>query len=54
MDDDVVTAGPVEAARALVSERFADARAAFLGPGILSARRTTTSDLDIVVVLAGS
>jgi hypothetical protein len=43
----------VEAARAIVSERFPGVRAAFLGAGILSARRTATSDLDIVVVLAG-
>lgn len=44
---------PVEDARALVSERFPAALAAFLGGGVLSSRRTTTSDLDIVVVLAG-
>jgi hypothetical protein len=44
---------PVPDARALVAERFPDALAAFLGGGILSARRTATSDLDIVVVLAG-
>ncbi len=44
---------PVEDARALVSERFPAALAAFLGPGVLSSRRTATSDLDIVVVLAG-
>lgn len=44
---------PVEAARALVSERFPAALAAFPGDGVLSARRTATSDLDIVVVLAG-
>jgi hypothetical protein len=44
---------PVEDARALVAERFPAARAAFLGGGILSPRRTATSDLDIVVVLAG-
>ena len=44
---------PVEDARALVAERFPAARAAFLGGGILSARRTATSDLDIVVVLTG-
>jgi hypothetical protein len=44
---------PVADARALVAERFPDARAAFLGGGILSARRTATSDLDIVVVLPG-
>ena len=44
---------PIEDARALVAERFPAARAAFLGGGILSARRTATSDLDIVVVLPG-
>jgi hypothetical protein len=44
---------PVADARALVRQRFPDARAAFLGGGVLSARRTTTSDLDIVVVLDG-
>ncbi len=43
----------VEVARALVAERFPAVRAAFLGGGILSAHRTATSDLDIVVVLAG-
>lgn len=45
---------PVQDARALIAERFPDALAAFLGGGILSARRTATSDLDIVIVLAGS
>jgi hypothetical protein len=44
---------PVQDARALVAERFPEAIAAFLGGGILSARRTATSDLDIVVVVAG-
>jgi hypothetical protein len=44
---------PVEVARAVVAERFPDALAAFLGGGVLSAYRTTTSDLDIVVLLAG-
>jgi hypothetical protein len=44
---------PVADARALVAERFPDARAAFLGGGVLSARRTATSDLDIVVILTG-
>ncbi len=44
---------PVADARALIAERFPDARVAFLGGGILSARRTATSDLDIVVVLPG-
>jgi hypothetical protein len=44
---------PVADARALVSERFPAARAAFLGGGVLSARRTATSDLDIVVLVDG-
>jgi hypothetical protein len=44
---------PVEDARALVSERFPGALAAFLGGGVLSPRRTATSDLDIVIILAG-
>jgi hypothetical protein len=44
---------PVADARALVSERFPGALAAFLGGGILSARRTATSDLDIVVLIDG-
>ncbi len=44
---------PVADARALIAERFPAARAAFLGGGILTARRTATSDLDIVVVLPG-
>lgn len=42
---------PVADARALVSERFPDAAGAFLGGGVLSDRRTATSDLDIVVLL---
>jgi hypothetical protein len=44
---------PVADALALVAERFPAARAAFLGGGVLSARRTMTSDLDIVVVIDG-
>ena len=44
---------PIEDARALVGERFPDALAAFLGGGVLSGSRTATSDLDVVVVLAG-
>src|SRR3984885_16228343 len=44
---------PVADARALIAERFPTARAAFLGGGVLSARRTATSDLDIVVVIDG-
>jgi hypothetical protein len=42
---------PEADARALVSERFPEVRAAFLGGNVLSQRRTPTSDLDIVVVL---
>jgi len=42
---------PVADARALVSERFPTALAAFLGGGVLSDRRTPTSDLDIVVIV---
>jgi hypothetical protein len=41
---------PETDARALVTARFPAARAAFLGAGVLSARRTPTSDLDIVVI----
>jgi hypothetical protein len=42
---------PVTDARTLVSERFPTALAAFLGGGVLSDRRTPTSDLDIVVIV---
>jgi hypothetical protein len=42
---------PVSAATGFVAERFADARAAFLGGGVLGPLRTPTSDLDVVVVL---
>jgi len=44
---------PEADARALVIDRFPAARAAFLGGGVLSARRTPTSDLDIVVLVDG-
>lgn len=44
---------PIDAAQRLVSERFPTAIAAFLAGSVLSSRRTETSDLDIVVVLAG-
>jgi hypothetical protein len=44
---------PMADAAALVADRFPGALAAFLGGGVLSARRTATSDLDIVVVIAG-
>jgi hypothetical protein len=45
---------PADDARALVTEHFPEARAAFLGGGVLSASRTATSDLDIVVIVAES
>jgi hypothetical protein len=44
---------PVADASAFVSERFPAARAAFLGGGVLSPHRTSTSDLDIVVIIDG-
>jgi hypothetical protein len=44
---------PIADARALVTEQFPAALAAFLGGGVLSDRRTATSDLDIVVLLDG-
>ncbi len=44
---------PVEAASRIVAERFGNPLAAFLGGGVLSEHRTATSDLDIVVLLAG-
>lgn len=43
----------VEAAHLIVGTRFPEASAAFLTGSALSARRTSTSDLDIVVVLQG-
>lgn len=42
---------PVETARRLVAERFPDATAAWLSGSVVSGRATSTSDLDIVVVL---
>jgi len=42
---------PVSAATAFVASRFADARTAFLGGGVLGPLRTPTSDLDVVVLL---
>jgi hypothetical protein len=44
---------PVGDARALAAELFPRARAAFLGGGVLTSRRTATSDLDVVVIIAG-
>ncbi|NDZ82032.1 nucleotidyltransferase domain-containing protein [Streptomyces sp. SID10853] len=43
----------VQTARDLVRDRFPEARAAFLCGSVLTHRRTATSDLDIVVLLAG-
>jgi hypothetical protein len=53
MMDLMSPADPAADARALVRELFPAARAAFLGGGVLSARRTVTSDLDIVVLISG-
>ncbi|MEV6037634.1 cupin domain-containing protein [Nonomuraea sp. NPDC052116] len=44
---------PVSAARALVEEMFPGALYAFVGGSALTERRTSTSDLDVVVVLDG-
>ncbi|WP_055587658.1 nucleotidyltransferase domain-containing protein [Peterkaempfera griseoplana] len=44
---------PVDAAREIVRSRFPQARAAFLAGSVLTTRRTSTSDLDIVVLLTG-
>lgn len=43
----------VETAGRLVRSRFPEARAAFLAGSVLTPRRTPTSDLDVVVLLAG-
>lgn len=45
--------GAIDAAHRIVSARFPDARAAFLTGSALMARLTSTSDLDIVVILKG-
>jgi hypothetical protein len=45
---------PLDVAVELVHERFPEAHAAFLGGSVMTSRRTPTSDLDIVVVLASS
>lgn len=42
---------PVEAATAFVAARFPEATVAFLGGSVLTADRTPTSDLDVVVVV---
>lgn len=44
----------LDAARQIVSTRFPEALAAFLTGSVLTAHRTSTSDLDIVIVLDGS
>ncbi|SDL68427.1 cupin domain-containing protein [Nonomuraea jiangxiensis] len=44
---------PVSAARALVEEMFPGAMYAFVGGSVLTESRTSTSDLDVVVVLDG-
>jgi hypothetical protein len=44
---------PIDAATSVLDTRFPTCRAAFLSASVLSARRTPTSDLDIVVVLDG-
>lgn len=42
---------PLDAARAAVSERVPEARAAFLGGSVLTKHRTAASDLDVVAVM---
>ena len=42
--------GPVSSARALVSDRFGDARSAILGGSVVTGQATAASDLDIVVI----
>lgn len=44
---------PVDAARSFVAEHFPEARAAFLGGSVITAHRTPTSDLDVVVLVDG-
>jgi hypothetical protein len=44
---------PVSVATRVLEERFPECRSAFLSNGVLTSRRTPTSDLDIVVVLDG-
>jgi hypothetical protein len=45
---------PVIAATRVVEETFPDCLISFLSSGVLTSRRTPTSDLDIVVVLDGA
>lgn len=47
----VNAADPVAAAQALVADRFPAARAAFVTGSVLTARRTPTSDLDVLVLV---
>ena len=49
----MTTIEPVEAANRVIDEHFPQCLTAFLASGVLSAARTPTSDLDIVVVLDG-
>ena len=42
--------GPVEAARRVFAERYADARVLFLAGSVMRGEATETSDLDVVVV----
>lgn len=51
---EVHQADPADLAVRIVRERFPAAQAAFLGGSVLTAHRTSTSDLDIVVVLSGA
>jgi hypothetical protein len=44
---------PVDAARSFVAEHFPDALATLVGGSVLTEHRTPTSDLDVVVLLAG-
>lgn len=44
---------PVEAARSFVSKHLPSALSAFLGGSVMTAHRTPTSDLDVVVLLDG-
>jgi hypothetical protein len=54
-DEGVARPEPVAAAEELVARRFPDVRAAFLAGSVLTAHRTHTSDLDILVLVgAGS
>jgi hypothetical protein len=47
-------ANPFDVARALVEDRFDYAVAAFLGGSALSPQRTSSSGLDIVVIVEGA